>query len=73
MFFCHFTKENNFCDFLFAAMDNKALPKRFMNRPHFLGYKTELFSFKNNPKDLDASYKMDLDLWDSLGKVILVL
>ena len=22
------------------------------------------FSFQNNPKDLDPSYKMDLDLWD---------
>ena len=24
--------------------------------------------FLNNPKDLDPSYKMDLDLWDCLGK-----
>ena len=23
-----------------------------------------LFSFQNSPKDLDPSYKMDLDLWD---------
>ena len=28
------------------------------------GYKTELFFFLKNPKDLDPSYKMDLDLWD---------
>ena len=53
--------------------------------PYFLGHKTELFSFKNNPKDLDLSYKTDnpkdldlsyktdLDLWDCLGRVILVL
>ena len=27
------------------------------------------FSFQNNPKDLDLSYKMDLDLWDCLGRV----
>ena len=27
------------------------------------------FSFQNNPKDLDSSYKMDLDLWDCLGRV----
>ena len=31
------------------------------------------FSFQNNPKDLDPSYKMDLDLWDCLVRVKLVL
>ena len=43
--------------------------------PYFLGYKTEFFSFQNNPKDLpvDPSCKMDLDLWDCLGRVKLVL
>ena len=41
--------------------------------PYFFGYKTEIFSFQNNPKDLDQSYKMDLDLWDCLGRVKLVL
>ena len=30
--------------------------------PYFLGYKTDFFSFLNNPKDLDPSYKTDLDL-----------
>ena len=30
------------------------------------------FSFQNNPKDLDPSCKMDLDLWDCLGGVKLV-
>ena len=30
------------------------------------------FSFQNNPKNLDPSYKMDLDLWDCLGRVKLV-
>ena len=34
---------------------------------------SEFFSFQNNPKDLDPSYKMDLDLWDCLGRVKLVL
>ena len=43
------------------------------NLPYFFGYKTEFFSFQNNPKDLDPSYKMDLDLWDCLGRVKLVL
>ena len=27
------------------------------------------FSFQNNPKNLDPSYKMDLDFWDCLGRV----
>ena len=41
--------------------------------PYFFGYKTEFFSFQNNPKDLDPSYKTDLDLLDCLGRVKLVL
>ena len=41
--------------------------------PYFFGYKTEFFPFQNNPKDLDPSCKMDLDLWDCLGRVKLVL
>ena len=40
--------------------------------PYFFRYKTEFFSFQNNPKDLDPSYKTDLDLWDRLGRVKLV-
>ena len=32
-----------------------------------------LVSFHNNPKNLDPSYKMDLDLWDCLARVKLVL
>ena len=31
------------------------------------------FPFQNNPKNLDPSYKMDLGLWDCLGKVQFVL
>ena len=41
--------------------------------PYFFGYKTEFISFQNNPKDLDPSCKMDLDLLDCLGRVKLVL
>ena len=41
--------------------------------PCFFGYKTEFFSFQNNPKDLDPSCKMDLDLWDGLGRVKFLL
>ena len=28
---------------------------------YFFGYKMEFFSFQNNPKNLDLSYKTDLD------------
>ena len=41
--------------------------KTYPHIPYFFGYKTECFSFQNNPKDLDPSYKTDLDLWDCLG------
>ena len=34
---------------------------------------TGLVSFQNNPKNLDPSYKMDLDLWDCLEMVKHVL
>ena len=40
---------------------------------YFFDYKTEFFSFQNCPKDLDPSCKTDLDLWDCLGRVKLVL
>ena len=40
---------------------------------YFLGHKMEFFTIQNNPKNLDPSYKMDLDLWDCLGRVKLVL
>ena len=35
-------------------------------------YKTDFSSFQNNPKNLDPSYKMDLDLWDCLERVKLM-
>ena len=44
-----------------------------MSLPYFFGYKTEFFFFQSNPKDLDLSCKMDLDLSDCLGRVKLVL
>ena len=40
--------------------------------PYFFGYKTEFFFFQNNLKNLNPSYKMDLDLRNSLGRVKLV-
>ena len=30
--------------------------------PYFSAYKTEAFPFQNNPKNLDPSYKTDLDI-----------
>ena len=41
--------------------------------PYFFAYKTVFFFFQNNPKNLDPSYKMDLDLSDCLGRVKPVL
>ena len=35
----------------------------------FLRLQDRDFSFQNNPKDLDLSYKTDLDLWECLGRV----
>ena len=35
----------------------------------FLRFLDEDFSFQNNAENLDLSYKMDLDLWDCLGRV----
>ena len=43
------------------------------NVPYFFGFKTELFFFQNNLKDLDPSCKTDLDLLDCLGRVNLEL
>ena len=41
--------------------------------PYFFGYKMEFFSFQNNKKNLNLSYKMDLDLWDCLRRVKLIV
>ena len=40
--------------------------------PYFFSYEKMFFSFQNNPKNLDLSYKINLDLWDCLGRVNLV-
>ena len=39
---------------------------------YFFCYKTEFYSFLNSPKNLDPSQKKHLDLWDCLGRVLLV-
>ena len=51
---------------LVSAPDKKGYSISLVIRQSF-------FSFQNNPKDLDPSCKMDLDLWDCLGRVKLVL
>ena len=43
------------------------------NTTVFIGYMIDFFSFNNNPKSLDPSQKMDLHLWDFLGRVKLIL
>ena len=35
---------------------------------YLFGHKMVVFPFQNNPKNLDPSYKMDLDFWDSFRK-----
>ena len=37
--------------------------------PYFFGCKTDFFFPKQSEKNLDPSYKMDIDLWDCLGRV----
>ena len=61
---------NSECFKAFELLNKNSQQNRI---PYFFGYKTELFSFQNNPKDLDPSYKTDLYLWDCLGRVELVL
>ena len=41
--------------------------------PYFFSYKTEFFSLQTNPKKLDPSCKMALDVRDCLGRVKLIL
>ena len=52
--------------------DKKIYVKNVSAIAYFFGYKTEFFFFQNNLKDLDPSYKTDLDLLDCLGRVKLV-
>ena len=69
-FFAIFTKGSNFCDLLFASWRKK--PIQMGSIPISLVIR-HFFSFQNNPKNLDLAYKTDLDLWDCLGRVKLVL
>ena len=60
-------------EFLFFFFLFFLLKAHFGDIAYFIDYKTEFFSFQHNLKDLDPSCKMDLDLWDCLGRVKLVL
>ena len=42
---------------------------RFPSITIFLKDIRQSFSLQNNLKDLDQSYKTDLDLWDCLGRI----
>ena len=48
--------------FLWLPVRFSWINKAFLHIPYFFGYKTEFFSFQNNPKDLDPSCKIGLDL-----------
>ena len=58
--------------FYHASAANSPDNRAMKTLPYFFGYKTEFYSFLNSPKNLDPSYKMDLDPWDCLGRVKLV-
>ena len=64
MFFLHGTDQETAAIYhgMWDTQSNQRLP-------YFFDYKTEFFSFQNHSKDLDPSCKMDLDLWDCLGRV----
>ena len=66
-----FTVFKNFIQVSHQPLFQQYLMKK--NLPYFFGYETEFFSFQNNPKNLDPSYKPDLDLWDCSGRVNLAL
>ena len=41
--------------------------------PYIFSYKTEFFFFSKQSQNLDPFYKMDLDVWDCLGRLKVVL
>ena len=49
------------------------IPSCKIDIPYFFGYKMEIFSLQNTKKNLDLSCKMELDLWDCLGRLKLIL
>ena len=55
--------------YIFTSHTQNITQKSHESLPYFFGYKTDFFSFQNNPENLDPSFKMDLDLWECLGRV----
>ena len=65
---CNCTRTSEFCRMLSVCSRGTGEKKL----PYFLGYKTEFFPFQNSPKNLDPSYKIDLNLWECLRRLKLV-
>ena len=53
---------------MFLRRNVENYPRIIPVLPYFFGYKTGLFSFQSNYKNLDLHYKTDLDIWDCLGR-----
>ena len=56
---------------LFLCKDSIILPETEINPSAYSSVIRQVFSFQNNPKNLNLSYKTDLDLWDCLGMVLI--
>ena len=84
-----FSMGHNYYDSLLASLDNVKLQTRslllwkriysirsklfLLKVPYFFGYKAKFFFLPKQSKNLDPSYKTDLDFWDCFGRVKLVL
>ena len=66
-FYADLTKKQDLSTNRITCVTAPCPSNKNFNIPYFFNYKTVVFSFQNNPKDLDPSCKMDLDLWDCLG------
>ena len=64
---------HNFSDWVRTHASRKMSVVAFQNYRISSVIRWRFFSFQSNPKDLDPSSKTDLDLWDCLGRVKLVL
>ena len=53
--------------------DKWACPNSSLKIMYVFGYKIVFFSFQNDSKNLDPSYKTDQVLWDCLGREKLLL
>ena len=51
------------------STEKGSAPRGFIRRVPGFSVIRHVFSFQNNPENLDPFYKMDLGLWDCLGRV----